>query len=309
MNTIYAGLDIAKSSLQFRLLLKDHALANSKAGHRRLILLIQKQNVPVHVVCEATGGYEQDVVAALLAAKIPVSVVEPARVRHFARARGLRAKTDRIDAALLAEYGQRLQPRPVEARSLAQDRVRQLVRRRAQLVHLMTLTRNQARLLRGADLRRSAAKLLLQVRTQFHDTEKLIANVLKQDQNFAAKAERLQSVPGVGPTMAAVALAELPELGKVNRKEIAALAGVAPYSRDSGQSRGVRRIGGGRAHARKTLYMAALVASRANPVQRARYQALLLRGKPKKVALVALMRQLIVHMNFLLKEPPLALAN
>ena len=309
MNTIYAGLDIAKSSLQFRLLQKDHVVANATAGHRRLIFLLQKQNAPVHVVCEATGGYERDVVTALLSAKIPVSVVEPARVRHFARAAGLRAKTDRVDAALLAQYGERLQPRPAELRSVAQERLRELTRRRSQLVDLMTLTRNQSRLLRGVDLRRGAARLLTQMRTQLRAVEKLIAQVLREDACFADKARRVQSVPGVGPVVAAVLLAELPELGRVNRKEIAALAGVAPFSRDSGQSRGLRHIAGGRAYARKSLYMAALVASRANPIQRARYQALLLRGKPKKVALVALMRQLIVHLNFLLKEPQLPVAN
>ena len=225
MTTIHAGLDIAKLNLQLHLAGRLHDLPNTAAGHRRLLKLLAGQP-GVHVVCEATGGYERDVAAALHEAKVPVSVLNPARVRHFARATGQRAKTDDLDAAVLSAYGHALQPKPTAPRT-------------------------------------------------------------QQEQQ----------------------LAELPELGTLNRRQAAALAGLAPHPRESGQWHGRRRIGGGRAPVRRALYMAALVAAHSNRQLKEFYQRLRAAGKPAKVALTAVLRKLIVLMNHILKNPDFALQN
>ena len=305
---IYAGLDVAKLSLQLHCQNQSHTLPNTTAGHRRLLALVHASGAPVHIICEASGGYEQSVVRALQEAKLPVCVVDPARVRHFVRATGQRAKTDRIDAAMLARYGEQMQPRPTAPPSAAQAQMRELVRRRAQLLEVLQLSRQHAQHLTLRALRRQSAVLVRQVRRQIVAVEKEIQKVVADEASLAQRSQQLQSVRGVGPATAAVLLAEMPELGTLNRGQAAALAGVAPFARESGKWRGRRWVGGGRAPVRKALYMAALVGSRANVVLRARYQHLIASGKPAKVALVALMRHLIIHLNALLKnhQPPLA---
>jgi transposase len=309
MSIIYAGLDVAKLSLQLHLRDKSHTLPNTAAGHRLLLTLLRATGWHVQVVCEASGGYEQSVVAALHQAQVSVCVVDPARVRHFARATGQRAKTDRIDAAMLARYGEQMRPRPTAPLSAAQAHVRELVRRRAQLLDLLQLSRQHAGHLTLPALRRQSAALVRTLRRQIAAVEKQIQAALKAEPVLARRARQLQSVRGVGPATAAVLLAELPELGQLNRAQVAALAGVAPFARESGKWRGARWIGGGRAAVRKALYMAALVGSRANTVLRERYERLRARGKPAKVALVALMRHLIIHLNALLKNSSTALAT
>jgi transposase len=309
MSIIYAGLDVAKLSLQLHLKDKSHALPNTAAGHHRLRVLLRAAGAPVHVVCEASGGYEQPLVRALHQARVPVCVVDPARVRHFARATGQRAKTDRIDAAMLARYGEQMQPRPTASVSAAQAQVRELVRRRAQLLEVLQLTRQHAVHLTLATLRRQNAALVRAVRRQISAVEQEIQQAFDAEAALAERSGRVQSVSGVGPATAAVLLAEMPELGTLNRAQAAALAGVAPFARESGKWRGRRWVGGGRSPVRKALYMAALVGSRANAVLRERYERLRARGKPAKVALVALMRHLIIHLNALLKNLPMPLAT
>jgi len=308
MSIIYAGLDVAKLSLQLQLENKSYRLPNTAAGHQRLLTLVRAAGATVQVVCEASGGYEQSAVAALQRAQVPVCVVDPARVRHFARALGQRAKTDPIDAALLARYGEQTQPRPTTPLSAAQTQVRELVRRRAQLLEVLQLTRQHTRHLSLSSLRRQSAALLRQVRRQIAAVEQEIQKALQQETTLQERAQRLQSVSGIGPATAAVLVAEMPELGTLNRGQAAALAGVAPFARESGKWRGKRFVGGGRAPVRKALYMAALVGSRSNAVLRQRYERLRAQGKPGKVALVALMRHLIIHLNVLLKtsQTPLA---
>jgi transposase len=308
MSIIYAGLDVAKLSLQLHCQNQSHTLPNSPAGHRRLLALLHASGAAMRLICEASGGYEQSVVRALQEAGVPVCVVDPARVRHFVRATGQRAKTDRLDAAMLARYGEQMQPRPTAPLSRAQAQVRELVRRRAQLLEVLQLSRQHAQHLTLAALRRQSALLVRQVRRQIATVEKEIQKVVAQESSLAQRARRLQSVRGVGPATAAVLLAEMPELGTLNRGQAAALAGVAPFARQSGKWRGRRWVGGGRAPVRKALYMAALVGSRANVVLRARYEQLRARGKPAKVALVALMRHLVIHLNALLKTPQTPLA-
>lgn len=308
MSIIYAGLDVAKLSLQLHLHNQNHLLPNSTAGHRRLIALVHAAKVPVQVVCEASGGYEQGVVRSLQDAQVPVCVVDPARVRHFVRATGQRAKTDRIDATMLARYGEQMQPRPTAPLSAAQVQMRELVRRRAQLLEVLQLTRGHAQHLTLLALRRQSAALVRQIRRQIVAVEKEIQKVVADEALLSQRSRQLQSVSSVGPATAAVLLAEMPELGALNRGQAAALAGVAPFARESGKWKGKRFVGGGRAPVRKALYMAALVGSRSNAVLRQRYEHLRARGKPAKVALVALMRHLIIHLNALLKNPPKPLA-
>jgi transposase len=309
MSIIYAGLDVAKSSLQLHLQDNNQRLPNTAAGQRRLLALMRAFSGTVHVICEASGGYEQSVVAALHRAQVPVCVVDPARVRHFARALGQRAKTDPIDAALLARYGEQTQPRPTTPLSAAQAQVRELVRRRAQLLEVLQLTRQHTQHFSLSSLRRQSAALLRQVRGQIAAVEKEIQKAIQQETALRQRAQQLQSVSGVGPATAAVLVAEMPELGTLNRGQAAALAGVAPFARESGKWRGKRFVGGGRAPVRKALYMAALVGSRNNAVLRARYERLRAQGKPGKVALVALMRHLIIHLNALLKTSQTSLAS
>ncbi len=308
MNTIYAGLDIAKLNLQLHLAGRSYDLPNTAAGQRRLLKLLAR-HPGVHVVCEATGGYERAVVAALHQAAIPVSVLNPARVRHFARAQGQRAKTDRLDAVVLCAYGQALQPAPTPARTELEQQLTELVRRRAQLLDALVAQRQQAEGLTLPTLRRQAQSLIRRLERDLAQIQAALAQLQTQSAPLNQRVERLASIVGVGTLTALGVLAELPELGTLNRRQVAALAGLAPHPRESGQWQGQRSIGGGRAAVRRTLYTAALVAARTNHHLKAFYQRLRLAGKPAKVALTAVMRKLIVLMNQLLKNPDFALSN
>jgi transposase len=301
ITTIYVGLDIAKLNLQLHLAGRFYDLPNTPAGHRRLLKLLAP--FPgVHLVCEATGGYERDLVSALHQAALPVSVLNPARVRFFARAHGQRAKTDPIDAKVLTDYGQAFQPKATPARSQSQQQLTELVRRRKQLVELLVAQRQQADTLTLASLRRQAQRLVRHLEAALEQIQKELKELCAQVPLLDRRAQTLQSITGVGTTTALAVLAEMPELGTLNRGQAAALAGLAPHPRESGQWQGRRFIGGGRSALRGALYMAALVASRTNPILKEFYQRLRLAGKPAKVALTAVMRKLIVLMNHLLKK-------
>jgi len=308
MNTIYAGLDIAKLNLQLHLAGRGHDLPNTSAGHRRLAQILAA-HPGVQVICEATGGYERAVVAALQAAGLPVSVLNPARVRHFARATGQRAKTDPLDAAVLAAYGQALQPQPTAPRTEPEQQLAELVRRRVQVVEMLVAQRQQADGLTLPALRRQAQGLVRRLERDLERIEELLRELRVQTPALDQRAQKLEAITGVGTLTALGVLAELPELGSLNRRQAAALAGLAPHPRDSGQWHGRRTIGGGRAPVRRALYMAALVAARSNRLLKAFYERLRLAGKPAKVALTAVMRKLIVLMNQLLKNPNFVLQN
>lgn len=247
--------------------------------------------------------------AALQQAGLPVSVLNPARVRHFARAQGQRAKTDRLDAVVLCAYGQALQPAPTPARTELEQQLTELVRRRAQLLDALVAQRQQAEGLTLPTLRRQAQSLIRRLERDLAQIQGALAQLQTQSDPLNQRVERLASIVGVGTLTALGVLAELPELGTLNRRQVAALAGLAPHPRESGQWQGQRSIGGGRAAVRRTLYMAALVAARTNRHLKAFYQRLRLAGKPAKVALTAVMRKLIVLMNQLLKNPDFALSN
>jgi transposase len=307
MTTIYVGLDIAKLNLQLHLAGRFHDLPNTHAGHRRLLKLLAK-TPGVHLVCEATGGYERDLVAALHQAALPVSVLNPARVRFFARALGQRAKTDPIDAKVLTDYGQALQPKPTPVRSPNQQQLTELVRRRKQLLEMLVAQRQQADRLTLTSLRRQAQRLVTHLEAALEQIQKQLKELCSQAPGLDQRVQTRQTITGVGTTTALAVLAEMPELGTLNRGQAAALAGLAPHPRESGQWQGRRHIGGGRPALRGALYMAALVASRSNPILKEFYLRLRTAGKPAKVALTAIMRKLIVLMNHLLKPLPLELS-
>jgi len=298
--TVYAGVDVAKASLQLHLQGRQTQFANQPAGLAKLRQ--QLQSIPhVHVVCEATGGYERPLVQALHQARIPVSVTNPAQVRAAAQAQGQRAKTDRIDAALLTDYGQRYQPKPTPPSTPTQVQLVALTQWLTQLVQNLALAKTQAEHHQVAFVRKQHAKLLAHYQSQIAAVEKQIQALLAQDAELQQRVECLDQIEGVGPRTAWLVLAHLPELGQLNRQAVAALAGLAPWTRESGTMKGMRCIGGGRPEVRLALYMAALTAARFNPVLKPFYQRLRTKNKPAKVALTAVMRRLLVYMNHQLK--------
>jgi transposase len=308
LTIIYAGLDVAKATLQLHLQARSASLPNTPTGHARLVRMLSDAAAAqaashCQVIIEATGGYEAAVVEALHAAGQRLSVIQPARARSFARARANHAKTDPIDAALLAEFGQRLQPPPTPAPSAAQRRLLMLVVRRSQLISARVAESNRAEHYTEPMLRRQSAAYLRLLARQITDCEKAIAAQLAADPAMQTRTKRLQQVPGIGPVVAAVLQAHLPELGTVANGEAAALAGLAPYNRDSGTFQGVRFVRGGRTQVRTALYMAALTAIRFDPILRTFYRRLTEAGKPKMVALTAVMRKLLVLLNRLLAKP------
>jgi transposase len=305
---LYIGLDIAKLSLVMDLAGKSHALDNHAKGHAQLLKLLRPYP-QAHVICEATGGYEQPVVRCLQTAGVSISVVEAGRVRHFARAQGQRAKTDPIDAAVLSAYGQACQPVASTAPSAQQQQLADLTQRRRQLVQLQTQERNHIEHYTDRFRLRQARQLGRLLDKQIDECEQAIAALIDQDPALKHKAERLQAIPGVGPVVASTMLAEMPELGKLTPQTAAALAGVAPYNQDSGPKQGFRSIGGGRRTVRCALYMATLSAVRHDLILKEFFQRLVAAGKKPKVALTACMRKLIILMNRLLKNDQFQLAN
>ncbi len=305
---VYAGLDIAKASLQLSLQSKSCDLSNTASGHTQLIKRLAA--IPgIHVICEATGGYERAVVAALHAAAIAVSVINPARVRQFARASGELAKTDPIDAAMLTAFGQAFAPEPTPARTATEIKMTALVTRRAQLLELLVAERQRADICVEPSLRKLFTAWLAQMEKQMAKVEALMEQLLAEQTTLASQVRRLDEITGIGRITAVTVLATMPELGQLNRRQAAALAGLCPYNRDSGQWAGKRCISGGRAEVRRALYMAALSASRSNHLLKPFYDRLIAAGKPGKVALTAVMRKLIVLMNHLLKNPNFSLAH
>ena len=248
---LYAGLDVHKATLQLHLAGRAFELANDPAGHRRLRRLLAAASQPVHVICEASGGYERAVVAALHAAGLAVSVLNPAQARAFARALGRRAKTDPLDAELLSRCGAALQPAPTPPAAPAQRALQELARYRQTLLEQLTGERQRLAALSLPALLRQSRALVKRLESDVAKVDALLAEHLAAQAELAAKAARLQTVPGVGVQTAYALLAELPELGTLNRGQAAALAGVAPHPRQSGQWQGQSHIGGGRAPVRK----------------------------------------------------------
>lgn len=295
------GVDVAKSSLEVAVSNSTEVrrFANDEDGVSSAADYIAAMN-PVSVIVEATGGLEMNLVAVLQSACLPVAIINPRQVRDFARATGMLAKTDAIDARILALFGIRMKP---EIRSLPDKEAREMGRlltRRRQLVEMLTAERN--RLLQADDdIRPGIETHITWLEEALSNIDEDVENRIKQSPSWREKANILKTVPGVGKVVSSTLLIELPELGRLNRRKIAALAGVAPLNRDSGTMRGKRTVWGGRARLRAVLYMAALVASRRNPVIAAFYQHLVAAGKTKKVALVACMRKLLTILNAMMR--------
>jgi transposase len=306
--TVYVGLDVAKSTLQLDLAGTPHLLANDAQGHAHLLKLL-RAHPGAQIVCEASGGYEQPVVRALQAAASPVSIVEAGRVRHFAKAKGLRAKTDPIDATVLSAYGRTFQPAATPAPTAQQACLSQLSTRRLQLIETLTAETNRAAHYTDPLCVRQSRQLVRALEKQIAACDTALAEVIAADAILQRQAHRLDAIPGVGAVTAAAVLAQLPELGRVSAAAAAALVGVAPYNHDSGDHSGGRHIAGGRKAVRCALYMATLSAVRHDPILKAFYIRLRAAGKLPKVALVAALRKLVVLMNRLLKNPDFHLAN
>ncbi len=296
----YVGIDVSKHHLDLALgsgLVER--VANTRAGVLGLVERLGGLGRP-HVVCEATGNHTRLLAQAMGARGIALSVVNPRRVRELARAAGQKAKTDAIDAGVILRFARLMQPEPSPPPVPQQVELAELVRRRRQLVDMLAgekqrLEEPEAELVR-ASLKAHVAFMTDQVR----QLDAAIATVIAADAALARRAGLLVTIPGIGSTTAAVLVAELPELGQIDKKQIAALAGVAPFVRDSGQLRGQAHIGGGRASVRCALYMATISAIRANPPIKAFYQHLRQAGKPAKLAIVAAMRKLLITANAIL---------
>jgi transposase len=298
-NIVYIGVDVDSKSLQLHGMARRKQLPNTGAGHATLIGLLPAS---AHVIMESSGGYEKALWLALLRAGCRVSRLNARRVRCLAGTKGQWAKSDPRDAALLAEFGAKLVPKPDVLPTEARLELEDLVCRREQLVNQRAQCDVQSQQLRRESLMEQAAALLAFLDEQIHALDIQIERCLKGPE-LAAKAQRLQQVCGVGPGVCSTLLATMPELGNLSDTQAAALLGVAPYDDDSGQYRGARHIRGGRVRPRRALYMAALCASRHNPILRAFHQRLLNKGKPFKVAITAVMRKLIILLNRLIREP------
>jgi transposase len=299
---VYAGLDIAKATLQLHFQNQQHALSNNAAGHKKLLTLLERCP-QVHIVCEATGGYERLVVAALQAAQRPVSILNPGHVRHFALSQGNRAKSDPLDCALLTAYGQAHKPAPAPKPNADLVQMRALVDWRSQLKEQLVRARQHGEHTTAPFILKQQAKLCRHLETQIANVEKQLAQAVAQSPRHHQQVQALDQLSGVGFVTAISVLCHMPELGQINRQQVAALGGLAPWTRQSGPWEGQRHIGGGRALVRKALYMSAVVLAKQKETTLGKfYRHLRDQGKPAKVALTAVMRKLLVHMNQTLKE-------
>jgi transposase len=300
---LYAGIDVSKDRLD--LAIEGQAeivlFTNDAAGITQLIQRLEQLR-PALIVVEATGGYERTLLNAALEASLPIARVQPGRVRHFAKASGLLAKNDAIDAHLLAVYARCIQPAVTEKRSENQLELNALLVLRRQLIDARTAHANQMQAADSAFVKNTLAKLLRQIDDRIKHVDKKIARLIDSDDDLAGKRDLLLSVPGVGKTTAATLAAQLPELGKLDRCRICALAGLAPYDRDSGKYKGKRSIFGGRAAVRSVLYMAAITAIRCNHVIRTFAQRLQKAGKQPKVVITACMRKLLTMLNAIARD-------
>ena len=296
------GIDVGKEKLDVNLIGRKSVKewGNNPNSRVKLSDWIVSQEAKL-VVLEASGGYEAAIVSELVEREVAVAVVNPTRVRAFARAEGLLAKTDKIEARMIARFGDLMKPKPQDRRDQAQLELHQWVTRRRQVVDIMTSEKNRLQTapeVIKADIQRHIEWMV----TEIEALEQLINQAIVDHPLWRETARRLETVPGVGPITASTLLANLPELGQLNRQKIAALAGLAPFNRDSGKRRGKRHIFGGRASIRSVLYMATLSAINHNPVIKSFYHRLLNKGKLKKVALTACMRKLLVILNTMVKS-------
>lgn len=298
----FVGIDVAKAVLDVAVRPSGETwqVANDDGGVRALVGRLGGIG-PVLVVCEATGGFEQPVVGALAAARVPIVVANPRQVRDFARSTGQLAKTDRLDAGILALFAERVQPEPRPLPDAAAQLFDALLTRRRQLIEMIVAEKNRLGFA-PPPLHRSIRQHIRWLERQLDDVTRRLAAAIEASPVWRAKDNLLQSVPGIGPIVSATLVGELPELGTLTHKQIATLAGLAPLARDSGTWRGKRMVWGGRAPVRTALYMAALCGRRWNPQLRVFYERLIAAGKPKKVALIACARKLLTILNAMARD-------
>ncbi|UGA42392.1 IS110 family transposase [Bradyrhizobium quebecense] len=303
MEAIYVGIDVSKDRLDVHVRPGEEAFAVARDGKGLEELVARLQAIsPVLIAVEATGGFETIVAAALAGAQLPLVVVNPAQIRHFAQAVGQRAKTDPIDAAVIARFVEAVKPEPrampdQEARLLAE-----LVSRRRQIIEMIVAERQREKRAENVRVRKSLARHIKVLEKELPEIDNDIDTLVRGSPVWRAKEELLVSFPGVSNTLARTFLAEVPELGTLNRRQIASLAGLAPFTRQSGRWKGKSMIGGGRAKLRAGLYMAALSASRYHPQLKVFYRRLVTAGKPKMVALIAVARKVLTTLNAMLRD-------
>lgn len=303
MNETYVGIDVSKDSLEVALRPSNtvQSFTNGEEGIAEILQLLRPQS-PALIVLEATGKYERPMARALAVEGLPFNVINPRQARAFARATGILAKTDRIDALLLARFAETLRP---EARSLKDEQTEalgELVTRRRQIVEMITAEKNRHAMATEKRVRRDIQVHIRWMEKRLDDLNDDIDQWIRQSPLWREKDQLLQSVTGVGPVLASTILGSLPELGTLNRKQIAALVGVAPFNRESGRHKGKQKIQGGRSAVRSVLYMGTVAGIRSNPVLRSFYERLVAKGKPKKLALTACMRKLLVILNTMIKN-------
>jgi len=302
--TVVVGIDVSKDRLDVAIYPCDEpgfAVARDAAGLDALAARL-KPLAPTAVAVEATGGFESVVVASLAAAGLPMLVINPAQIRAFANALGKRAKTDPIDAMVIARFVAATRPEPRPLPDEATQRLADLVARRRQIIAMMVAERQRQKRLLAPRLQHSITRLLEALHKELSEVDRAIDTEVRGSDIWREKEKLLASVPGVGPVIARTLLAEMPELGRLDRREIAALAGLAPWTRQSGQWRGKSFIGGGRASVRAVLFMGAITAARHNATLKAFHQRLIDAGKPKLVAIVAVARKLLTILNAIIRS-------
>jgi transposase len=300
--TVNVGVDVGKSQLDLFLLERDRAMAipNQEPDISNLIRSLRRYRIE-RIVVEATGRLEQPFVRAALAAGLPVIVVSPLKIRRFAEVIGQLAKTDAIDARLIAQFAATVKPIARPPSDVNAHAIRDLVVRRRQLTTLRTMEKNRRQVM-PQELKSSIDRIIKMLSRELKLLEQLIDAAIDQHAASRHKRELLTSMPGIGNSVAATLIGDLPELGSLDRREIASLTGVAPFNRDSGTLRGKRRIRGGRSQSRTALFLSAMVASRFNPDIKCFYERLLSAGKHKKVALIACIRKIVTALNAMLRD-------
>jgi transposase len=303
MESIIIGIDVSKDRLDVAVRPSGEvfAIERNPVGLEQLTLRLGALS-PNLVALEATGGFETVVAAALAAARLPVVVVNPAQIRAFAKAVGQRAKTDPIDAGIIAHFAEATRPEPRPLPDEATQLLADLVARRRQILEMMVAERQREKRVTVPHLRESITRLLKALERELTSVDTDIHDAVRGSPAWREKENLLASVPGVGPTIARTLIAELPELGQLSRRQVAALAGLAPFTRQSGQWRGRSFIGGGRTTVRTALFMGAMVAKRHNPVLKVFFDRLVAAGKPKMVALIAVARKLLTMLNAILRD-------
>jgi transposase len=299
---VNVGIDVGKSHLDVYLLERQLALhiENSDRAIAALVSRLARYRLE-RIVVEATGRLEQTFVRAAMARGLPVVIVSPIKVRRFAGALGQLAKTDQIDARLIARFGATIRPSARPAADTKAQSIKDLIVRRRQITTLRTIEKNRRQVM-PTELRASIDRIINALTAELKTLDQIIDRTVEQHANWRHKRNILTSMPGIGNTVACTLLGDLPELGSLNRREIASLAGVAPFNRDSGKLRGKRRIRGGRAHSRTVLFLSAMVAARFNPDIKRFYERLLKAGKHKKVALTACIRKIVTQLNAMIRD-------